>query len=100
MIIYYTPKVSKTFGVSETTTVKEQENHTAKVKEIIKKVEEIHTPKGILLPEGFENLRGVGNNNRKGVGKPYREGYGNNQKGRGSLHTPKGILLPEGFGSN
>ena len=23
MIIYYTPKVSKTFGVSETTTVKE-----------------------------------------------------------------------------
>jgi len=46
--------------------------------EIIKKVEEVHTPKGILLPEGFGNLRGVGNNNRKGVGKPYREGYGNN----------------------
>ena len=49
-----------------------------KVMEIIKKVEEVHTPKGKLQPEGFGNLRAVENNNRKGVGKPYREGYGNN----------------------
>ena len=59
-------------------------------------MEEIHTPKGILLPEGFGNLRGVGNNNRKGVGKPYPKVMEIIKKVE-EVHTSKGKLLPEGF---